>query len=158
MKNWKLTHEDDRRLETPLPGLLDVLETLRVTDTVLDGDVVRLLDDGTIGHGVREGDTELDDVGTTGLEGKESVDSDIGSGVASREEGHEHAVRSAGNWEDAAEKPVWSLKSAGELEAAWRAYRSVHDHYLGDVALRERVGEPGALLKVYSRLVLVVSG
>ena len=55
-------------LEAAFSGLLHVVQALRQTHTLLQGDFVADLDGGAVGHGVRERHAELDHVGATFLQ------------------------------------------------------------------------------------------
>jgi hypothetical protein len=57
-----VSHEHDRCLKTTLPRIADHLENIASVDTVLQGLSVRGLDSGTVGNGVGEGHSKLNDV------------------------------------------------------------------------------------------------
>lgn len=65
-----VAHKDDGCFQALCTRLSNVFETVLIVDVVLDGDGVGPLNYGSVGDGIGEGHTELDDICTTGLEGE----------------------------------------------------------------------------------------
>ena len=59
-----VSHQNDRHLETPSTGFFDYTKTLRVIDSLLEGNVVAFLDHGSVRLRIRKWYPDLNDIST----------------------------------------------------------------------------------------------